>query len=74
VFGSPAARPGLLVAWLAGFALYQWLAPNGPSWLVDLVGRLNPPDWAIGATVPSFLASFVLALAVEVTTRAPRVR
>jgi NCS1 family nucleobase:cation symporter-1 len=74
VFGSPAARPGLLVAWLAGFALYQWLAPNGPSWWVDLVGRLNPPDWAIGATVPSFLASFVLALAVEVTTRAPRAR
>ena len=33
----------------------------GPSWWVDLVGELNPPDWGIGATVPSFLVSFGIA-------------
>ena len=64
VFESPSARPGLLAAWLVGFALYQWLYPTGPSWWVDQVERLDPPTWSIGATVPSFVASFVLALAV----------
>ena len=34
-FAAPALRPGPIVAWLAGFALYQWLHPLGPK----LVGR-----------------------------------
>jgi putative hydroxymethylpyrimidine transporter CytX len=70
VFGTPAWRPGLIAAWLAGFALYQWLYPTGPSRWVDLVGKLNPPDWGIGATVPSFLVSFGIASIVAVL--APR--
>ena len=61
VFGAPAWRPGLIAAWIAGFVLYQWLFPTGPAWWVDLVENLNPPDWGIGATVPSFLVSFALA-------------
>ncbi len=73
VFGSAAWRPGMIGAWLTGFALYQWLYPTGPSWWVDLVGRLDPPDWGIGATVPSFVVSFVLGGAVAaVSRRAPR--
>jgi len=62
VFAAPAWRPGLVAAWIAGFALYQWLYPSGPSWWVDLVGNLSPPDWSIGATVPSFLVAFAIAL------------
>jgi putative hydroxymethylpyrimidine transporter CytX len=62
VFGTPAWRPGLVAAWLAGFALYQWLYPTGPSWWVEFVANLNPPDWSIGATVPSFLVAFGLAM------------
>ena len=46
VFESPAWRPGLLAAWVAGFALYQWLFPTGPGWWVDLVERLDPPTGA----------------------------
>jgi nucleobase:cation symporter-1, NCS1 family len=69
VFDSPAWRPGLIAAWIAGFALYQWLFPTGPSWWVDLVERLDPPAWGIGATVPSFLAAFALAGVVAVLTR-----
>jgi NCS1 family nucleobase:cation symporter-1 len=69
VFGSPTARPGMLVAWLAGFVLYQWLAPNGPEWWVDLVERLDPPSWSIGATVPSFVVSFVLGLGIAALAR-----
>ena len=61
VFSTPAWRPGFIAAWLAGFAFYQWLYPTGPSWWVDLVAKLNPPDWGVGATVPSFLVSFGLA-------------
>ena len=55
---------GALLAWFAGFAAYQWLSPTGPSWWVDQVQRLDPPSWQIGATLPSFAVSFVLALAV----------
>jgi len=69
VFEAPEWRPGLVAAWIAGFALYQWLYPTGPSWWTDLVAKLDPPDWGIGATVPSFLAAFVLASAVAVLSR-----
>jgi putative hydroxymethylpyrimidine transporter CytX len=72
VFGAPAARPGLIGAWLAGFALYQWLYPTGPSWWVDLVERLDPPAWGVGATVPSFGVAFALALAIGVLGRRRR--
>jgi len=64
VFESPAVRPGLLGAWVAGFAVYQWLYPNGPAWWVDFVARLDPPSWGIGATLPSFAVAFTAALAV----------
>lgn len=69
VFEAPTWRPGLIVAWVAGFALYQWLYPTGPSWWVDLVSELHPPDWDVGATVPSFLFSFVVAFAVASVAR-----
>ena len=75
VFGAPAWRPGLVAAWILGFALYQWLAPTGPGWWVDLVARVDPPSWGIGATIPSFLVSFALALALSAVARswsAPR--
>lgn len=52
----------MLAVWLAGFAVYQWLHPAGPSWWVDAIGK--PPDFGIGATLPSFVVSFVLAYAI----------
>jgi len=69
VFGAPAWRPGMIVAWLTGFALYQWLTPTGPSWWVDAVERLGPPQWNIPVTVPSFLLSFGLASLVAAAAR-----
>jgi putative hydroxymethylpyrimidine transporter CytX len=69
VFGSPAVRPGLLAAWVAGFAVYQWLYPNGPGWWTDFVARLDPPSWGIGATLPSFAVSFGLGLAAATLGR-----
>jgi len=69
IFEAPAWRPGLIAAWIAGFALYQWLSPTGPSWWTDLLVHLDPPSWDIGATVPSFLVAFVLASVVAVLSR-----
>ena len=45
IFGAPAFRPGLVAAWLVGFALYQWLLPTGPDWWVELVERPTPASW-----------------------------
>ena len=60
IFEAPAWRPGLIAAWLAGFALYQWLFPRAE--LVDGSRReAEPAGMGIGATVPSFLAAFAVA-------------
>ena len=64
VFGAPALRGGMVASWIAGFALYQWLHPVGPSWWVELVERTHPQDLGVGATLPSFAATFVLATLV----------
>ena len=69
VFAAPRWRPGLVAAWIVGFVLYQWLFPTGPSWWVEAVDRLHPPDWGIGATVPSFLVAFAIASVVAVVSR-----
>jgi putative hydroxymethylpyrimidine transporter CytX len=76
IFAAPPWRPGLIAAWAVGFALYQWLFPTGPSSWTEQLERLNPPDWGIGATVPSFLVSFALALAVSLAEqrRSPAAR
>jgi nucleobase:cation symporter-1, NCS1 family len=69
VFGGPAVRPGMILAWVVGFALYQWLYPTGPGWWVDVVSELDPPAVGIGATVPSFVVSLGLGLAVATVGR-----
>ena len=64
VFAAPQLRGGMVAAWVAGFALYQWLHPVGPSWWVDLVERTNPQDLGVGATLPSFVATLAAGLLV----------
>jgi nucleobase:cation symporter-1, NCS1 family len=71
IFRSPAWRVGPVAAWLAGFALYQWLYPTGPGWWVDAIGHLDPPGWGIGATVPSFAISFLLGGAIALAAPRP---
>jgi NCS1 family nucleobase:cation symporter-1 len=72
VFGAPPFRPGPVAAWLAGFALYQWLFPQGPGWWVDLVERTSPPDVGIGASLPSFALAFALGAAASYAMRRGR--
>ena len=61
LFHGPAFRVELIGAWLVGFALYQWLHPTGPSSWIDLVERTHAGELEIGATLPSFLAAFLIA-------------
>ena len=75
IFNAPAWRPELIAAWVIGFLLYHWLhePPLGPSWWVDVVEETGQPKLGIGASLPSFAASFVLALAVgSIGSRLPQ--
>jgi putative hydroxymethylpyrimidine transporter CytX len=68
IFGAPAWRPELIVAWVVGFLVYHWLhePPLGPSWWVDVVERTHQPNLDIGASLPSFAVSFGLAVVVSI--------
>jgi putative hydroxymethylpyrimidine transporter CytX len=70
VFRAPELRVEMLVAWLAGFGLYQWLYPQGPRWWTAIVAHTHPHalPWG-GASLPSFAASFVLAALARVLAR-----
>jgi putative hydroxymethylpyrimidine transporter CytX len=66
VLAGPELRPELVLAWLAGFCLYQWLYPDGPGWWTRAVAHAHPHSlpWG-GASLPSFAAAFVLAAAAR---------
>jgi putative hydroxymethylpyrimidine transporter CytX len=72
IFAAPQFRFEMLAAWLVGFALYQWLSPQGPSWWTELVAHTNPHalPWG-GASLPSFAAAFVLAGVARAVARRP---
>lgn len=50
-----------ILAWIAGFALYQWIQPTGPQEWVSLLGdNLEAGSLTIGASLPAFVLSFGL--------------
>ena len=74
---EPRVRPGMVLAWIAGFAFYQWLVAPGtmPAWWTRWVTDILPhagqhAGW--GASLPCFTLTFVLALAVSATARSSR--
>jgi nucleobase:cation symporter-1, NCS1 family len=69
VFAAPAFRPAPLVAWLAGFALYQWLSPNGPEWWTSLVEHTHPAHAGFTASLPSLGLAMGLCFAFEALAR-----
>jgi purine-cytosine permease-like protein len=81
VFGSAAdgVRWRALIPWAVGFVLYHWSVPTGPQGWVDAVAAvftgLGLPfpllDSRLGASLPSFALTFVLALVVLPRRRAP---
>jgi nucleobase:cation symporter-1, NCS1 family len=70
VFGAPELRAEMVLAWLGGFVLYQWLSPQGPSWWTSIVAHADPHalPWG-GASLPSFAAAFALAAVARVAVR-----
>jgi putative hydroxymethylpyrimidine transporter CytX len=65
VFSGPLWRPGMIASWLTGFAFYEWIAQTqGLGLWSRLLGDLHPPGGGIGASLPSFAASFTLAFVV----------
>jgi NCS1 family nucleobase:cation symporter-1 len=70
VFEGRELRLEMVLAWLAGFGLYQWLYPDGPAWWVRIVAHTHPHalPWG-GASLPSFAAAFALAAAACMVTR-----
>jgi NCS1 family nucleobase:cation symporter-1 len=69
----PGVRMHALVPWAVGFAVFQWCVPTGPAWWTSLVERVvhgvaHLPfplfGGALGASLPSFVATFAVALAV----------
>jgi nucleobase:cation symporter-1, NCS1 family len=61
IFEGPAIRPGSIVAWALGFFVYEWLyQPAGLGFWSRLLDGLPTPSYAIGASVPGFVAAFVL--------------
>ena len=73
VFEGPAVRVEMIVAWLAGFCVYQWLYPQGPGWWTELVAHTHPHalPWG-GASLPSFAVAFGLAAVARVVARRRR--
>jgi len=69
-FAAPRLRLAQVLAWLAGFCVYQWLAPVGPSGWIRLVDHTHPGQGAIGGSLPSFAAAFLLSLALTLAGRA----
>jgi putative hydroxymethylpyrimidine transporter CytX len=74
IFEAPPFRIGGLVAWLAGFCLYQWLSPVGPSWWTNLVAQAHPASVTFTASLPSFAASFLLTGIAILASRGFRAR
>jgi NCS1 family nucleobase:cation symporter-1 len=75
IFGGPAWRPGMIAAWLAGFALYEWIAQTqGLGFWSHWLTQLHPAGGGIGASLPSFAVSFVLAAGVAAAAQARRPR
>ncbi len=72
IFEAPGIRIEMVLAWLVGFGLYQWLYPQGPSWWTGLVAHAHPHalPWG-GASLPSFAAAFVLAAVARLVARRP---
>jgi purine-cytosine permease-like protein len=68
VFTGPDWRPGMIAAWLAGFALYQYLAPAGPHWWKAAIHHSSAP-YDMTASLPSFAIAFAIAGIASLVTR-----
>ncbi len=70
IFGAPGVRPGPIVAWIAGFWVYEWLyQPQDLGFWTRWLSHLPTPSYDVGASLPSFAVSFALASAFGLLVR-----
>ena len=70
IFEGPAVRPGSVVAWAAGFLLYEWLyQPADLGFWSSWLGHLPTPSYQIGASLPSFALAFALTWLAGLASR-----
>ena len=63
---SVEVRWGGMVAWAAGFALYQWIQPTGPEWWTELLANVpGAGEVTTGASLPAFGLAFLLYAGVR---------
>jgi NCS1 family nucleobase:cation symporter-1 len=61
IFEGPLFRPGSIVAWAAGFFVYEWLyQPADLGFWTRWLGHLPTPSYQVGASLPSFFVAFLL--------------
>lgn len=69
---TPGIRVGPLAGWIAGFIVYHWIAPTGPSWWLDLLAGIAQPVAAemtwLSASIPSFLIAAAATLALRLVS------
>ena len=71
---EPAFRPAMVATWFVGFAVYHWMVPADaflPGWWLDVLAEVPGAGehTSLGASLPSFVVTFVLALAVSALGR-----
>ena len=55
-----------IVAWVAGFVLYQWIQPTGPEWWTELLADVpGAGEVTTGASLPAFGLAFALYAGVR---------
>jgi nucleobase:cation symporter-1, NCS1 family len=71
---EPEFRPGMVLAWIAGFVVYHWLVAAGtmPGWWTRWITDILPDagkhtSW--GASLPCFAVTFVIAWVVSRVSR-----
>jgi nucleobase:cation symporter-1, NCS1 family len=70
IFESPRFRPGSILAWVAGFVLYEWLyQPTDLGFWSRWLSHLPTPSYQVGASVPSFALAFVLTWIAALASR-----
>ncbi len=72
IFESPPLRPGPIVAWAAGFFVYEWLyQPTDLGFWTRWFSHLPTPSYQVGASLPSFAVAFALTWLAALTRRVP---
>ncbi|MDQ3752931.1 MAG: cytosine permease [Actinomycetota bacterium] len=66
---SDGVRWRAFVPWILGFFVYHWFTPTGPGWWIEAVRSLAGAPLTerftyLGASIPSFVAAFLIALAL----------